>query len=173
MKAIIYLVSAYLLILANGALAQTNQPSNKPLYYVEGTIINHTYFDFIQPDSIKEIHVIKKDDEHPNGAIYISLKNPDYLKRILADKLLSIKDILLKKGIKAKKNQSLIFFLDGNLLTDTTNVRVPENYLGSVNLIPAANMPYFKTALPNTSLIYVNTKKYRKNVMVRGGEVSR
>lgn len=162
-----------LLISASSTFAQSHQPANNPAYYVEGTTINRAYFAFIKPDSIEEIHVIKKDDEHPNGAIYISLKNPGYLKTMLADKLLSVKDILRLKGISVKKNQSLIYVWDDKLLTDTANVRVPESYLRSVKITPAANMPYFKTALPNTSVVTIFTGITDGKVMLRGDEASR
>lgn len=173
MKRTKFLALICLLMSASAAIAQSHQPANNPAYYVEGTTINRAYFAYIKPDSIKEIHVIKKDDEHPNGAIYISLKNPDYLKSMLADKLLSIKDILRLKGIAVRKNQSLVYVWDGKLLTDTSNVRVPESYLRSVRLTPAVNMPYFKTALPNTSVVTIFTGVKDGKIMIRGGETSR
>ncbi|MCD8741078.1 hypothetical protein LT679_10735 [Mucilaginibacter roseus] len=173
MKRIILLAVVCLLISANATLAQNHNTHKAPVYYVDGTIVNRAYFDFIKPDSIKEIHVIKTDDEHPNGAVYITLNNPAFLKRILADKLLSIKDILRIKGIAVKNKQPVIYVWDDKLLTDTANVRVPESYLRSVKLTPAANMPYFKTALPNTSVVTIFTSVKDGKIMIRGGEASR
>ncbi|MCC8410620.1 hypothetical protein LJ707_16880 [Mucilaginibacter sp. UR6-1] len=173
MKKIMLLLAFCQLFVVSITLAQYHNTHNEPVYYVQGTVINRAYFDFIKPDSIKEIHVIKTDDKHPNGAIYITLNNPEYLKRMLADRLLSIKDILRVKGITVKSKQPVIYVWNDKLLTDTANVRVPESYLRSVRLTPAVNMPYFKTALPNTSVVTIITGVKGEKIMIRGAEASR
>lgn len=148
--------------------AQTKKADSQPDYYVNSTKLNRAYFPYIKSDYIQEIHVIKNDADHPNGVIYVTLKDEEMVGKILSDKLMSIKDILLKKGLKINKNKPAIYVWDSKLLTDTANVRVPESFLVSVEVTPAANMPYFKTAMPNTSVVTVLTRRADAEVSVRG-----
>ncbi|MBD1387516.1 hypothetical protein IDJ75_19685 [Mucilaginibacter rigui] len=115
------------------------------------------YLSWLDPNDILNIFV-KKDKVYQQGAIYITLKKHNTLVDLLKDKRMSLNDILIANLSENKGNKSILYFIDEKLITDTLGVRIPSKYVKKVTIIKAEEMPYFKSAFPDTILMMISTK---------------
>ena len=148
---------------AQSMQVQTKMPA--PTIIVDSVLVNNSYLSSISPDEIQSVDV-KRVPEFPNGVIYITTKDKAKAMGLLASPLLSLNDIV-KKHIKVSK-KPIIFIIDGTMLTDTLNVRIPSSTLHGVIIKEAAETAYFKTALPNVLIMMISTKPITINI--RGNE---
>ena len=109
-------------------------------------------------EEFKTMNIEKKDNKYPGGSIYITLKDHNRLAELMNDKLLSLKQIAYTHVDIAERDKKILYLINDVLLTDTTNVSIPSKYIKKVDVVPAGNMPYFKTAMPNVLLLKISTK---------------
>jgi hypothetical protein len=87
----------------------------------------------------------------------------------LFQNLYTLGDVVNKQIPGYNKNKShLLFMIDDKLLTDTGGVRIPASLLKEVTVVKSADMPYFKTALPDAMLIKISTKDKIIHINIRG-----
>lgn len=156
-----------LLILSSACgFAQTAHPSQPmPAIYVDSVMVSEYYFKSIQPNDILRVDV-KRAKEFPNGVIYITTKNKQKTEKLLKSPLLSLGNIAKANILGSQKSRPIIFLLDGAMLTDTANIRIPSLSITGVTVNEAANTPYFKTALPDVIILMVSTKPI--TIAIRG-----
>jgi hypothetical protein len=142
--------------------AQKPQPAQKtePAYIIDSVYLTagKLYIDFIGPQQIASINVIKHSVLYPDGAIAITLKDHNILTRLQKDKWLSLNDIAVKNGVNFNKNQPVLYILNDKLLMDTTAIRIPSICIANMSLIRAAETAYFKTVLPDALILMISTK---------------
>ncbi len=153
-----------LLVLTSACgFAQTHSVA-QPAIYVDSMMVNINYMNYMHADDILSVDVQRK-AEFPDGVIYITTKDKQKTQNLLKSPLLSLKDIVKANIAPGKQSKPIVFLLDGALLTDTANVRIPSLAIYSVKVASADEAPYFKTALPNVLLLKIATKP---PVMIRG-----
>ena len=158
-------LTALLILSSAYCFAQTKQPM--PAIYVDSALVSESYFKSISPNDILRIDV-QRAAEFPNGVIYITTKNKQQTQALLKSPLLSLADIAKTNLPPSLRSKPIIFQLDGVMITDTANVRIPALAIKGIIIKAAADMPYFKTALPNVVLLMISTKP--PTIMIRGDE---
>lgn len=161
MKKLLILI---LVLLSAYGFAQTKSAS-MPAIVVDSMLVDINYANYLPPHDIVNIDVRSK-EKFPNGVIYVTSKDKQKTLKLLKSPLLSLKDIVKAKVASVDLSKPIIFLLDGALLTDTTNVRIPSLAVYSVELA-GEDAPYFKTALPNVLLLKIATKP--PVLMIKGG----
>lgn len=146
-------------------IARISNYAGNPTFIVDSIEVGQNALNNINPNNIQNINVIRN-AKYPNGAIYVTLKNPRAL--AAASKMVSLQQLTDEQIPAEDKSKTRIYLLDDRLITDTTNLRIDVNAYHNVRIMPAANAPYFKTAMPNTLLIIISTFDPKGHVMIRG-----
>nr|WP_294790763.1 hypothetical protein [uncultured Mucilaginibacter sp.] len=146
------------------SFAQTH-PTAMPAVIIDSVLVNINYVNYLPPADIVNIDVQRR-AEFPNGVIYVTSKDKQKTQNLLKSPLLSLKDIVKANLGAREQSKPIIFLLDGALLTDTANVRIPALAIYSVKVARSDEAPYFKTALPNVLLLKIATKP--PVIMIRG-----
>ena len=138
--------------------ANVQQHQNDPVYIIDSIKVTKNILNYINPNDIDSINV-SRSLKYPKGAILIKLKNHSTLLKIINDKWLSLNDIYLNKaGKSADFKHPVLFFLNNELVTDTTDIRIPSACLYNVTITPASEIPYLRIAFPNAITMYVSDK---------------
>lgn len=151
------------MFIAFAGKAQTINTSkaSEPAYIIDSVrlIDGGVYSNYIDPNQIATINVVRDASLYPNGALFISLKDHSILTRLQQDKWLSLSDIASKSIADTGKAKPVLYILNDKLLTDTTGIKIPSICIAGVSLIRASETAYFKTALPDALILMISTKK--------------
>ena len=158
-------LTAFIMLSSLCCFAQTSKPM--PAIYVDSALVSESYFKSISPGDILRVDV-QRAAEFPNGVIYITTKNKLQTQALPKSPLLSLADIAKTNLLPSLRSKPIIFQLDGVMITDTAYVRIPALAIKGIIIKAAAEMPYFKTALPNVVLLMISTKP--PTIMIRGDE---
>ena len=141
-----------------------------PAFYLNGNLVNETFFYAINPKLIDSINVVKGNLQIENvmyyGQIYIKTKN-SYIPKII-----SLTE--LKNKYTKLKSEPTIFMINGEIVTTNYDkYMVDENYLFRIIIDKVENAK----ENVNFNLIKLLTKseeniKKSKEIMIRGTEVS-
>ncbi len=140
-------------------IVQAQYPGNtaKPTIMVDSVQVPYNSLGQINPQSINTV-VVLKNKQFPDGVIYITLKDPKQMQTILKSKKFSLQDLANKYIEKADKGKPILYIMNHDLVTDTSNFRILSDLYYSVAVVKAKDSPYFKKAFPNTVLLMVSTQ---------------
>ncbi|QJD95138.1 hypothetical protein HH214_04220 [Mucilaginibacter robiniae] len=167
-------ITAMLLIIGAASLAQNKTavaaPGDQPVYFVDSVQINEANMPLVEHIAPQEIASLQigNNPKYPQGSIYITLKDHSLLDKLLKDKLLTLADIT-EKNMPGQKKQ-IIYLVDNKMLTDTSGIRIPSNYVKNVKVVKANETPYFKTTFPKAVIVMISTKP--EEMHIRGGLVA-
>lgn len=108
----------------------------------------------INPQTIKSINIQK---DNAGGVVYITLKDSTQVGKILKSKKLSLQDLADKYVSKEDKGRPILYVMNRELVTDTSNVRILADLYHSVGVMKAGDSPYFKKAFPKALLLMIST----------------
>ena len=137
-----------------------------PAIFVDSVLVDSSYYKFLNTNYIENIDIKRTSAAFPGGIIYITTKDKPKTDSLLKSPLKSLADIVKQYVPSSAKSKPIIFLLDGAMLTDTANVRIPALAIRGVTIKKAADIPYFKTALPNIIMMMISTKP--PVIMIRG-----
>jgi hypothetical protein len=159
MKTIITIFLAIITLTGN---AQIKSPfaekKSLPAYFLDSVKIDNAYLTYLNPDDIAAVNVYKDAKLYPNGAVFIALKDHTIVNKLLNDKLLSLNDIFKANVHEPDRRKPVVYLINDELLTDTSNIRIPSIFVKYVTIVKASETPYFKTALPNILLMKISTR---------------
>jgi hypothetical protein len=112
-----------------------SQINDEPKYFLNGKEIdwNNT---FLNPKSIKSIHVNKKTQDSPNGEIYFET-NDKIWKYFSLEKLISTSDFCNQIY---DKSITPIFVIDRRLIVDPDHVKIDSSYFWGANVNSLSNV---------------------------------
>jgi hypothetical protein len=145
-----------------------NNAGNNPAIFIDSIEVkasnSYLFFNMVDTKSIKSVTINKQDPQYPNGKIYVALYDHQLVAEMFKNQH-TLGDIV-SKHIRGVYPQSahLFFMIDGQLLTDTLDVRIPELLLKKITILKDNDLPYFKTILPGSLLIKISTKDDNENI---------
>ena len=150
------IITALLILAFLGSKAQHIDNQVKPVVMIDSVPIPYNSLSQIDPQTIASVN-IQKDKMYPGGVIYITLKDSTQAGKILKSKKLSLQDLADKYIPKEDKGRPILFVMNRELVTDTSNVRIFSDLYYSVGVVKAEDSPYFKNAFPKALLLMVST----------------
>ena len=145
---------SFALFASSSVCAQNRQG---PDYYLNGRSVN---FDkvFINPSRIDSMRVEKQTE---NGAIYIYTKNNfSYF---------TLSEVLTKYTNLTKPNDSLLFRIDGKIITDISDIKIDDTFFIYVDLKILSDVKYISDKFKNLTLVNIDLKKERQ-IWLRGNQ---
>lgn len=113
---------------------------------------------FINPSRIDSIHV---DKQTKNGAIYIYTKNNfSYL---------TLNEVMTKYTKLESLNDSLLFRIDGRIITDISDIKIDDTFFIYVDLKFLSDVKYISDKFKNLTIVNIDLKKERQ-IWLRGNE---
>ena len=117
----------------------------------------HSILNFIETSEIADIKVIGPGEKFKNGAMYIMLKDPGLLNRLMQEKQLSLMEIMKAKVTPEEVTRPVVYILNDKIVTDTAGIRTPASRVYNVDVIRASETAYFKTAFPSALIVNIST----------------
>jgi hypothetical protein len=118
-----------------------------PDYYIDSVKINFPLF-WCNPQNIADINIPKKDEAHPNGAVYMTWKTPH-------PTFLSLGSISAKQT--GLTGAPVAFVIDDSLINDTANVRIEAADIFRVHTINSAQISYWPKDTGPVTILLVET----------------
>ena len=135
-----------------------NNFASQPAYFLDSSFIDMSKT-YINLENIKSIEV-SKDTFFQNGTlmigkVWISSKNKTHNWATLGD-------IKIQKSIPVDTTLQKIYIIDGNLISDTTNVRIELDFIKSIDILNMANTKGIYHEGPPKTVIIVTTKHKKR-----------
>jgi hypothetical protein len=142
-----------------------SQVNDQAKYFLNGNEIKWSNT-FLNPKSIKSIHVNQRTKESPNGEIHFETENLVW-KSYTLEKLL--KESILYNLIK---NKSIIpiFVIDRQMIHDPEKVQIDSSYFWSVNVDSLSNIKGFPEEFKKLVLIDIELTT-EKLIFIRGSNI--
>jgi len=126
----------------------------QPAYFLDSLYIDidKTYIDIENIESI----IVRRDTFFNTGnlkfgKVFITSKNKNHNWATLAD-------FKVQKSIK-DANQPKVYIIDGNLITDTTNVRIEVSFIKSIDILNMADAKGIYHEGPPKTVFVITTKQ--------------
>ena len=155
MKPITFLI---LLMVAFSGLAQLKQD---PDIYLNSVKIDLDKL-YLNENSIDSIRVEKKT---VNGAVYILTKDRKFTSSALTD--------IVKKYTDVKRiDNSILFRIKGNVIEDTTGVKIDDSYFVYVEVKDLSGVKYLKDSFREMKIVSIDLEKSERkpSIILRGNE---
>jgi hypothetical protein len=148
-------------ILIFNSLIIFGQSELEPSYYLnlKQININKVFFNITRIDSL---NVIKNS---LGGGVYFFSKNREFTYYRLPD--------ILKLYTNIKEfNDSILFKINGEILQDTTSVKIDDTYFIYVETDKLSNVKYLSRELRNLTIVNIDleTKKREPEIRIRGNQ---
>lgn len=143
-------------VLAYGDSDAQNVLAPNIVTVVDSVVFPSNMINLFKTTDIKDLKV-GKNEKYPDGALYITLKDPTIVPALKKGKVLSLKDIADKYVSPADKGKPIIYVLDNRLLTDTAHISISAEHYYGVEIHKASETRYFKQVLPNVLLLMIST----------------
>lgn len=121
---------------------------------IDSVPMPYNSFSQINPQTIKSVYIQKN---NAGGVIYITLKDSTEVGKVLKSKKLSLQDLADKYVSKEDKGRPILYVMNRELVTDTSDVRILADLYYSIGVVKAKDSPYFKKAFPKALLLMINT----------------
>lgn len=152
----------------------TNKKANDaPQVVVDSEVVPFSNFSWIDVNAIENIAVLKDSTSivvprNSNGILLIKLKDRAALTDIQHLQFCSLPVILKKHLTPQQLRKKALYFVDGELLKDTTGIAIPASRITNVNTTTSAELPYLKTAFPDVLIVKIFTTRFRPETFIRG-----
>ena len=120
---------------------------NPPIYFIDSIRVHS--LGILDPNKIESINVIKNDPAAPTGKIYIKTKDPGSLHFLTAG------EVIRKYNFPA--DGITIFFLDNEIIKDTSAFRIDSSYILNVEIIKASEIQYLPRNIPGLRILKIIT----------------
>ncbi len=138
------------------------QQKQAPDFYLNSVKIDINKV-YLNEKSIDSIRVEKKTE---NGAVYILTKDRKFTSITLTD--------IVKKYTNIKRiDPSILFRIKGEVIEDTTGVKIDDSYFVYVEVKDLSGVKYLKDSFREMKLVSIDLEKSERKpqIMLRGNEI--
>ena len=148
------IMTALLILAFISSRAQHIDNKVNPIIMIDSIPMPYNILSQINPQTIASVNIQK---DNAGGVIYITLKDSTQIEKILKSKKLSLQDLADKYVSKEDKGRPILYVMNRELVTDTSNVRILADLYYSIGVVKAKDSPYFKKAFPKALLLMIST----------------
>jgi hypothetical protein len=144
-----FILSCLLVTAQINKIVDKGKPS-PPAYFIDSIRVNFK-LNYIDANDVKSIEIKNGYDSTAlsNGSVYITMKKPHHV-------FLSLKEIADKK-INLGDNNQLLFLIDANIITDTSNIKLDSGIISNVQIIYTSDVKYWKQTQQIFTIIKIET----------------